>query len=207
MTNLPVVGEFFITAIYGQKGEYWASGHKGIDVVSSDKTIYCTCDGMVRNVSFDTGGWGQFVSVDADDGYRHIFCHLVKGSVRVKKGDRVSRLTVLGTMGATGNVTGVHLHYQLQKGSVVIDPTKWLGIPNKKGKYNSKDYELKDGDCMTANDYKDKKEIPEWAFGAVDVATKDGIMCGDEKGRFRPNEPMTRAEFAVVYERMKGKIK
>lgn len=199
MTNLPISGTFTVTAVYGQKGAYWANGHKGIDIVSSDKTIYCTCDGVVRNVSFDTGGWGQFVSVDGDDGYRHIFCHLVKGSVRVKKGDRVSRLTVLGTMGATGNVSGVHLHYQLQKGSTVIDPTVWLGIPNKKGTYDSKDYQIKEVEKVA---YKDQKSIPAWAKDAVDYVTEKKLMIGDDRGNFNPNKPITRAEMAVILERL-----
>ena len=51
MTNLPVVDEFQITATYGQKGSYWANGHKGIDFVAENKNIYCTCDGVL-NPSF-----------------------------------------------------------------------------------------------------------------------------------------------------------
>lgn len=204
---MPVTGQFTITATYGQKGAYWKNGHQGIDFVSADKNIYATCDGIVRVVGYDASGWGQYVSIGDDAGRRHIFCHLVKGSVKVKKGERVSRATVIGTMGATGNVSGLHLHYQLQNGETVIDPTPYLGIPNKKGAYNSKDFEIDGGKPMTANDYKDKKDIPAWAFDAVNEATKDGIMLGDDKGNFRPNEPITRAEFAVCYQRMKGKFK
>ena len=101
MTNLPITGAFSVTAIYGQTGPYWTNGHKGIDLVASDRRIFSTCNGKVRLVSFDETGWGQYVSIEGDEGYRHIFCHLVKGSVTVKAGDRVTPLTVLGTMGAT----------------------------------------------------------------------------------------------------------
>ncbi len=199
MTNLPVSGEFRVTAIYGQSGKYWKNGHKGIDLVANDRRIYATCNGTVRNVGYDAGGWGRFVSIDEPNGRRHIFCHLKNDSVTVKKGDAVNRLTVLGIMGATGNVTGVHLHYQLQQGNQVINPTVHLGIPNKVGSYHSKNYAIKEVDKMA---YKDQSQIPAWAKAAVEKATKEGWMIGDEEGNFRPNEPITRAEMAVILSRL-----
>lgn len=198
MTNLPITGPFSVTAIYGQTGPYWANGHKGIDLVSNDRRIFATCDGTVRLVAFDADGWGQYVSIDGDEGYRHIFCHLVKGSVKVKAGDRVSRLTVLGTMGATGNVTGVHIHYQLQRGNTVIDPTVYLGIPNKIGSYHSDNYHIQEKSMM----FKDQNSIPDWAKEAVENAAKKGLMVGDDQGNFRPNDPITRAEMAVILSRL-----
>ena len=200
MTNLPVTGAFNITAVYGQKGKYWANGHKGLDFVAADKRIFATCEGVVRTVAYDAGGWGQYVSIGDSEGRRHIFCHLVKDSVRVKKGDKVDRDTVIGTMGATGNVTGVHLHYQLQNGNTVIDPCNYLGIPNKAGKYNSKDYQIKEVNDMV---FKDQKEIPAWAKDAVDEVSDKGLMVGDDQGNFNPNKPVTRAELAVVLARLK----
>ncbi len=200
MTNLPVTGDFQITAVYGQKGKYWANGHKGLDFVAADKRIFATCEGVVRTVAYDAGGWGQYVSIGDSEGRRHIFCHLVKGSVRVEKGDKVDRNTVIGTMGATGNVTGVHLHYQLQNGETVIDPCGYLGIPNKVGNYNSKDYQIKEVNDM---EFKDHKEIPAWAKDAVDEVSDKGLMVGDDLGNFNPNKPVTRAELAVVLARLK----
>lgn len=205
MTNLPITGDFMITATYGQKGKHWANGHQGIDFVAPDRRVFATCTGTVRLVAYDPGGWGNYISIGDDEGRRHIFCHL--SEVYVKKGQKVSRTTVIGKMGSTGNSTGVHLHFQLQNGETVIDPTDYLGIPNKSGEYESKDFEIDGGEIMTANDYNDRKKIPSWAFDAVDEAAKDGIMFGDDRGNFRPNDPITRAEFAVCYQRMKGKFK
>lgn len=214
MTNLPLTGEFKVTCAYGEKGSYWSSGvHKGIDLVPSNWIIYSSCDGVVKTVAFDKGGWGWYVRVQENTTKNiHIFCHLETDSVKVKVGQKVNRSTVIGTMGATGNVTGAHLHFQIEKSNTdrtVIDPTKWLGIPNKRGTYNSEDYKIKKKETngMTAKDYKDVNKIPSWAFNAVDEATKDGIMMGGQNGNFRPNEPITRAEFAVCYQRMKGKFK
>lgn len=198
MTRLPVTGPFNITATYGQTGSLWKAGHKGIDFTAPDRRVFCTCEGTVRLVAFDPNGWGQYVSVGDAEGRRHLFCHLVKGSVSVKAGDKVTPLTVLGTMGATGNVTGLHLHFQLQQGETPIDPTAYLGVPNRTGSYHSKDFE--EEKPMT---FKDQNEIPAWAEKAVKEAAEKGLMLGDEKGNFNPNDPVTRAELAVVLSRLK----
>ena len=189
MTNLPVSGTFTITAVYGQSGSYWKNGHKGIDFVAANKNIYSTCDGTVRVVAYDKGGWGNYVSVGDSEGRRHIFCHL--SSVSVKPGDKVTRTTVLGIMGQTGNVTGVHLHYQINDSdNNPINPAAYLGIPNKKGNYNSKDYAIME--------FKDQNEIANWAKKAVQTVSDLGIMEGDPDGNFRPNSSITRQEIAVV---------
>ncbi len=197
MTRLPVTGAFQLTATYGQQGSYWKNGHKGVDLVAEDRRVFCTCEGTVRVVAYDESGWGQYLSVGDGEGRRHLFCHLVQGSVTVKPGDKVTPLTVLGTMGATGNVTGVHLHYQLQQGETVVDPTSYLGLPNRKGSYHSKDFEE-----VKAVTFKDEAAIPAWAKEAVQTVSDAGWMLGDDKGNFNPNEPVTRAELAVVLARL-----
>lgn len=195
MTNLPIVGKFKVTAVFGQIGKYWKNGHQGIDIVSDDKNIYSTCDGTVRVVAYDANGWGQYVSIGDNNGRRHIFCHLAQNSVKVNVGDKVTRKTIIGTMGATGNVTGVHLHYQLQNGDAVIDPTGYLGIPNTIGSYNSKDYNIQEG---VAKVFADNGQIASWAKNDVNKVSAAGIMLGDENNNFRPDDPVVRAEMATI---------
>ncbi|MBQ7095825.1 MAG: N-acetylmuramoyl-L-alanine amidase [Clostridia bacterium] len=50
--------------------------------------------------------------------------------------------------------------------------------------------------------YNDAKEIPKWAREAVEKVTKAGLMVGDDKGNFNPNEPVTRAQLALVLQRL-----
>ena len=201
MTNIPLTGIFKVTATFGQKGKYWANGHKGVDMICENKNIYATCNGTVRVVAFDESGWGQYVSIGDEAGNRHIFCHMVKGSVKVKVGQKVTRATVLGIMGTTGNSSGVHLHYQINNSNnVPVNPCPYMGIPNTKGTYNSKDYEIKDvNEDMT---FKDENKIAKWAKEAVDYVSDAGIMVGDEKGNFNPTKNLTRQEFAVALERL-----
>ncbi len=198
MTNLPITGQFKVTATFGEKGKYWANGHKGVDIVCDNRNIYATCDGVVRVVAYDSGGWGQYVTVGDDNGLIHIFCHLVNGSVLVKKGQRVDRLTKLGIMGNSGNSTGTHLHYQINKDGTPINPCEHLGIPNEKGTYNSDDYQI--GDNMEK--YKDDNKIANWAKESVYKVQELGIMLGDETGNFNPKNPLTREEAAVIIDRM-----
>lgn len=195
MTNLPVTNEFTITATYGQQGKYWVGGHQGIDIVAPNKAIYATCNGTVRVVNYDKGGWGRYVTVGDDNGLVHIFCHLENNSVRVKSGDKVNRTTVIGVMGTTGNSTGVHLHYQINRNGVSINPCDHLGIPNQKGTYNGKDYELKESNDMTFND---DAKISKWAKDAVDNVTDLGLMSGVGNNEFDPKGTVTREQLAVV---------
>ena len=51
--------------------------------------------------------------------------------------------------------------------------------------------------------YKDELTFPQWAKAEIADVTKKGLMVGDTNGFFRPNEPVTRAELAVVLSRLK----
>lgn len=189
---MPLKGTVTVTATFGQQGSYWAKGHQGIDLYAEDRRIFAPIDGVVRVIAYDENGWGQYLSLGDGEGRRHLFCHLERGSIPVKTGQRVTAGTLLGRMGATGNVTGVHLHYQLQLGEQVIDPTPFLGIPNRVGSYREEELMI----------YRDEADIPAWALEAVKLAQERGWMLGDDDGRFRPNDPITRAELAVILSRL-----
>lgn len=192
MTNLPISGQFTITATYGQKGKYWANGHKGLDIVSPNKAIYATCDGTVRVAAFDPNGWGNYVSVGDAEGRIHLFCHLAPNSIKVEKGQKVSRSTIIGTMGTTGNSTGVHLHYQINDtNGKDMNPCPYLGIPNKKGTYNSADYQI------DKYKYLDDAKIASWAKDAVYELYDRKIMVGSNN-KFNPTNSITRQEIAVA---------
>lgn len=133
-TNIPVNNVFNVTAVFGQSGSMWKNGHKGIDITAENKTLYSICDGEVTVVGFDNDGWGRYVSIKPSgfERVRIILCHLVKDSVKVKAGDKVTRLTKIGTMGTTGNSTGVHVHVEMRVDNTPVDPTPYMLIANKK---------------------------------------------------------------------------
>ena len=138
MKNMPVRGAFTVTAAYGETNpKLWgAKKHAGVDIAAGDRRIFSASAGHVRVVAFDPNGWGQYVTVGDGEGRIHLYAHLVRGSVLVSPGEAVTPDVQLGTMGATGNVTGVHLHYQINDMSgTPQDPTPFLGIPNARGVY------------------------------------------------------------------------
>ena len=142
-TNIPLTGKFNITCEYKKKGSRWSAGwHTGIDLTGSD-TIYGTCDGTVTKIGYDNS-YGNYITVKAPDGKYHWFCHLSKVTCNV--GDKISRTTKIGVMGATGNVTGKHLHFEIRNSSNKYadnsDPAAYMGIPNQVGSYDSSDYQI-----------------------------------------------------------------
>ena len=207
MTNLPISGVFQITATYGQQGKYWANGHQGIDIVCSNKNIYATCDGVVRVVSYDENGWGHYVSIGDDNGNKHVFCHLA--SIKVKVGQKVNRDTLIGIMGTSGNSSGIHLHYQINNAkNASINPCDYLGVPNKVGTYDSKNYQIEgDDDYMTGEqiynelmNYLNKKSTSKCHKEASKAGIASGAFTDGDKDGYvdNPRAFVTREQLAQV---------
>ncbi len=104
---------------YGAKGRFWKAGwHSGQDFISisfgGDGLVYPLYAGEVLRVSHG-GSYGNCVYLRHADGYITLYAHL--RTVYVRVGQTVQEDTVLGIEGATGNVTGRHLHLEVHKGS------------------------------------------------------------------------------------------
>ena len=123
-----------VTSKYGKR-EYTYRGkrvkdfHNGIDLIGGNE-IVATADGEVvstRNEGKQYGN-GCYVRIKHSNGLYTLYYHLKSGSVTVKKGEKVTKGQVIGIIGKTGKATGVHLHYQIDKGSSAsaIDPTEYV---------------------------------------------------------------------------------
>jgi len=66
------------------------------------------------------GGWGKLVVVAHRDGVRTMYAHL--SSIAVLVGQRVAAGTVLGAVGATGDASGPHLHFEVRVRGAAVDP-------------------------------------------------------------------------------------
>jgi murein DD-endopeptidase MepM/ murein hydrolase activator NlpD len=98
--------------------------HRGIDLkgTTGEKAI-ATGDGDVLETGFKTD-LGNYIKIKHCYGFESIYGHLNK--ISVKKGQHVKRSQVIGEVGATGTVTGPHLHYTLKKNNRYIDPFDFL---------------------------------------------------------------------------------
>lgn len=97
-----------------------AKFHSGIDFSTNlNAEIYATGDGVV-DIDKTQWGYGNMVTIDHGYGYKSMYAHLNRFAVR--KGQKVKRGQLIGYAGSTGKSTGIHLHYELRKDDVPIDP-------------------------------------------------------------------------------------
>ncbi len=113
----PVSGGYIGTG-YGVTGKYWSLGyHTGIDFNGvSGNPIYSIGDGIVVQAS-TTGSYGNHILIYHGNGIYSHYAHGVSGSIRVSEGQNVSKGQHIMNVGATGNVTGSHLHFEIRTGN------------------------------------------------------------------------------------------
>ncbi|MEJ7831592.1 MAG: M23 family metallopeptidase [Nocardioides sp.] len=102
-----------LTAEFGDYG-LWASYHTGLDFNGdSGDPIMAIANGVVTDVGYD-GSYGNKTVMTLEDGTEIWYAH--QTSFGVSEGDVVRAGEVIGTVGATGNVTGSHLHLEVRPG-------------------------------------------------------------------------------------------
>jgi len=129
-----------ITSTYGNRaytinGKTVTDTHKGIDLIDSvNKVDYIIAfeDGIVENARDGVQGYdetksaGNYVLIKHENNYYTRYLHMENGSVKVKSGDTVTKGSVLGFIGASGMVTGAHLHFEIKKENTNVDPLPYL---------------------------------------------------------------------------------
>lgn len=113
--------------------------HPAIDLVGENYTIdevICYADGKVSLVQKDrsnnkgsTGNesYGNFVKIE-HNGYSTLYAHL-ENDLALNVGDTVKEGEKIATMGDSGNAYGKHLHFEIMKDGIKIDPTPYLDSP------------------------------------------------------------------------------
>jgi len=98
--------------------------HYGTDLAAlSGDDILCFADGTVSEVGFDETN-GNFIRVDHADGVSTMYAHC--GLVYVKEGQAVGMGEKIGLVGVSGKVTGPHLHFELTRNGVFLNPEFYL---------------------------------------------------------------------------------
>jgi murein DD-endopeptidase MepM/ murein hydrolase activator NlpD len=95
--------------------------HYGLDIAASrNSPIVAARAGEVIFSGWDNTGYGRMVQLDHGDGVRTLYAHLQ--TALVKRGQRVPAGYLIGLSGNTGNSLGPHLHFEISKDGVKLDP-------------------------------------------------------------------------------------
>lgn len=117
----------YMTSDYKSRNENGKT-HSGIDMIGkgyAPDDIIAIADGVVSEVGYSSTGSGYFVEIKHGD-YISLYAHMKKGTIKVKKNQKIKKGTVIGYMGDTGNTTGVHLHLTIKYKNQIIDPLPFL---------------------------------------------------------------------------------
>lgn len=120
-----------ITSRFGVRGNPFKKEgdleyHKGLDLKGkTGEPIYATAKGKVIYAG-TMNGYGNCIKIKHAKGYTTLFAHLSK--IDVKNGQKVNAGDVIGKLGSTGRSSGPHLHYEVRKNDVQLNPEQFLGI-------------------------------------------------------------------------------
>ncbi|MFK7938370.1 MAG: M23 family metallopeptidase [Roseovarius sp.] len=180
-------------------------GHRGTDIVLQDfimmnagtdvlaaapGTVAATRDGMedvaVTDATRDAIAGkecGNAVRIDHGDGWQTLYCHLKRGSVSVRQGDRVAAGDTLGLIGLSGLTNIPHLHISVLKDGALVDPFQ----PSRRG----------DATCGAAEDmlWSVPPEYHRAGLFTAGMATKVPEFAAIKSGAARettadPNQPL-----------------
>lgn len=124
-TGWPTQG--WLTSLFGYRNDPFTGKrkmHEGLDIAGRTGTsILATADGIVSRAG-NAPGYGKLVVIDHGYGFQTYYGHnsklFVQAGQRVKRGEKVAAL------GSTGSSTGPHVHYEIRRNGVPINPRKYL---------------------------------------------------------------------------------
>ena len=96
--------------------------HMGIDYAAPVGTpIFSVANGKVAHLGY-SGAFGNLIILEHPGNYRTYYAHLSNYNVELAVGNEVRRGLEIGYVGSTGRSTGPHLHFELRKNGVYVDP-------------------------------------------------------------------------------------
>ncbi|MFJ7733096.1 peptidoglycan DD-metalloendopeptidase family protein [Lysinibacillus sp. NPDC097231] len=122
-------GEFAWPAVGGYissgMGQRWGEFHRGIDIARPSNYNILASDNGVVVAAGSSGSYGNRIVIDHNNGYTTLYGHL--SSINVEVGNVVEKGSVIGIMGSTGNSTGTHLHFEVEKNGALENPLSYVG--------------------------------------------------------------------------------
>jgi len=117
-----------INSRFGRRGK---KTHEGLDLNAKSGTeVFAVSGGQVVYSGNGLSGYGNLIIVRHEAGLFSVYAHL--SNRKVSKGDKIMMGQFLGQSGKTGRVTGPHLHFEIRRGTVALDPASLMpGISSR----------------------------------------------------------------------------
>jgi len=106
--------------------------HNGVDLAAPEGALIRAIKAGTVVFADPHGGYGNLIVVSHTNGYTSHYGHC--SEIRVQPGDRVNAGQIIGTVGATGAVTGPHLHFEIRKDGEPRNPEDYIPGLAKRGK-------------------------------------------------------------------------
>ncbi|GAA3524739.1 hypothetical protein GCM10022234_21920 [Aeromicrobium panaciterrae] len=124
----PLLSQYTVTSEFGIRYHpilHTTKLHTGIDLVArGDRTVVAAGDGVVKTRGYNAA-YGNQVVIDHGHGVQTRYAHMAAPG-RVSVGQQVGAGTNLGAQGATGYVTGAHLHFEVINDGQPINPRPFM---------------------------------------------------------------------------------
>lgn len=125
-----------ISGHYGYRKKHPVLGygamHKGVDFAAPTGTpIYAAGDGVVDFIGWK-GGYGRFIVIKHNKNLSTAYAHSSRFASGLKKGSRVKQGEIISYVGASGRVTGAHLHFEVMVDGKQVNPMKFKSQPGVK---------------------------------------------------------------------------
>lgn len=102
-------------------------GHAGLDFRANlGSDVFPVTSGVVEKIVHSSYGYGRRVIVRHDDNFESLYAHM--GLITVEEGEIVTEETKLGEVGMTGWTTGPHIHLELYKNGVPVNPAYYIDL-------------------------------------------------------------------------------
>jgi murein DD-endopeptidase MepM/ murein hydrolase activator NlpD len=122
------VQQGWISSYFGRRADPftgYSAVHKGIDFAAPEGTKVSAVAAGLVTFAGERAGFGQMVEINHGNGLATRYCH--NEGLLVKQGDMVRKGQGVSLMGSTGHSTGPHLHFEVLKNGVQVDPLRFVG--------------------------------------------------------------------------------
>ncbi len=118
-----------ITKISSGFGSRWGTTHQGLDISNGNsygQTIVAADAGVVSYVKKSNVGYGYHLEIDHGNGTTTLYAHT--SEILVQPGEKVFKGQPIALVGSTGDSTGAHLHFEIHKNGVAVNPLEYVTV-------------------------------------------------------------------------------